>query len=437
MAELLIEKGRLIDPKSGSDKESDVLIKDGKIFQTGEDIYAPEALHINAEGFVVSPGLIDIHTHLREPGREDKETIRTGTMSAVKGGFTTIVCKANTSHIIDDPSVVGFIYSRARREGYANVFPVGAVTRGLKGLDLADIGRMVKAGIVALSDDGASLMDSSVMRRALEYSQVYDLVVVSHSEDVSFTEGGSIDEGELSLRMGLKGIPIEAERILVARDCLLTEEVGGKLHIAHCSTGSSLKEIKQAKDKGLDVSCETAPHYFSLNTEAVSGYNTRAKMNPPLRSRENVESVISALRDKTIDIIASDHAPHSLVEKDVEFEKASFGIIGLETTLPLIITKLVRPGYLNLMDALALITINPAKRFGFSTKGSLEEGMDGDVTIFNPDTKVTIGDFASKGVNSPFTGQELYGSVEYSIVRGEVRYHRGEFYGGDKPFSVN
>jgi dihydroorotase len=437
MGEILIKNGEVIDPETGFDEKIDLLLRDGKISQLGGDIYAPEADVLDASGFIVSPGLIDIHTHLREPGREDKETIRTGTMSAVKGGFTSIACKANTGLIVDDPSVVGFIFSRARKEGFANVFPIGAVTDGLLGLSIADIGRMVEAGIVAISDDGASVVNAQVMRCALEYSQIYNLVVIAHSEDVALTGSGAITESEMSLKLGLPGIPVEAERIFVARDCLMAEMVGGKLHIDHCSSAPALFEVRRAKDKGVDVTCETAPHYFSLDYSAVEDYKTEAKMNPPLRSREDVNSVIDAIKDGTIDIIASDHAPHTLVEKDIEFQSASFGIIGLETTLPLIITKLVKENHLTLNQALKMVTVNPARRLNLKNKGFIKVGADADITIFDPEKKQTIKDFTSKGVNSPFTGMELYGVVEYTIVGGKIRYHKGDFYERNKPFRFN
>jgi len=416
----LLKNGRLMDPATGTDEVGDILLQRGKVEALGADLQPMGAEVVDVGNLLVVPGLIDMHVHLREPGREDKETIASGTRAAAIGGFTSLVCKANTGLIMDEPSVVGFVFSRAFRQGLVNVFPVGAVTNGLLGQGLTGFGSLALAGVVALSDDGSCVSDAQMMRSALEYAASVGLLVVSHAEDMALTGHGSVTEGYTSTVLGLEGIPVESETTMVARDCLLAEQTGGRLHIAHASTAGSLHAVRSAQERRVDVSCETAPHYFSLTEEATWDYDTSAKMNPPLRSEEDRRMVVSALREGTVSIIASDHAPHTLEEKDTSFQEAAFGIIGLETTLPLIITNLVEAGRLTMMEALAKITCNPARRLELSGKGSLQEGYHADITVIDPSAEVVVGDFLSKGRNSPFIGEKLHGRAEYVFVGGKM-----------------
>jgi dihydroorotase len=416
----LLKGGLIVDPATGLEQEGDVLLSNGRVERLGANLPATDSRAIDVAGLLVVPGLIDMHVHLREPGREDKETIWSGTRAAARGGFASVICKANTELVVDDPAVVGFVYSRAIEQGRVNVFPVGAITKGLRGKELTGFGSLADAGVVALSDDGACVSDARIMRSALENASSYGLLIISHAEDMALTGHGSVTEGYTSTLMGLEGIPVESEATMVARDCLLAEYTGGKLHIAHASTLGSLLAIGQAQARGVDVSAETAPHYFSLTEEAVWDYDTSAKMNPPLRSKEDRQAVIRALQDDTLAVIASDHAPHTLVEKDTSFQEAAFGIIGLETTLPLIITNLVNAGHLSLRQALAKVTCNPAKRLGLNGKGSLQEGCDADITVIDPKAEIVVGEFLSKGRNSPFIGKRLKGKAIHLFVGGKM-----------------
>jgi len=417
-----------MDPATGLEQVGDVFLSNGKVEGLGVSLPPMDSEIIDASGLLVVPGLIDMHVHLREPGREDKETIWSGTRAAAKGGFTSVICKANTDLVVDEPAVVGFVYSRAIEQGRVNVFPVGAITKGLLGKRLTGFGSLAEAGVVALSDDGACVSDARIMRSALEYALSYGLLIISHAEDMALTGHGSVTEGWTSTLLGLEGIPVESEATMVARDCLLAEYTGGRLHIAHASTMGSLLAIQQAQNRGVNVSAETAPHYFSLTEEAVWDYDTSAKMNPPLRSAEDRQAVIGALKDNTLAIIASDHAPHTLVEKDTSFEEAAFGIIGLETTLPLVITNLVNAGHLTMRQALAKITCNPAQRLGLSGKGSLQEGCDADITVIDPKAEVVVGEFLSKGRNSPFIGERLKGKALYLFVGGKMVLCEGRLF---------
>lgn len=429
---LVIRNGRVVDPKNGIDKRLDILVENGKIVKIGEPTqFRPgdvtrSTVTIDATGKMATPGLIDMHTHLREPGREDEETIASGTRAAARGGFTSICCMPNTQPVIDSVSGVKFILTTAAQEGVVNVYPIGSITKGQKGEELAEIGKMRIAGIVGISDDGKPVMNAQIMRRALEYAKMFNLTVISHCEDLNLSLGGVMNEGFISTVLGLQGIPKQAEEIMVARDIALAELTGGKLHLAHITTRGSVDLIRQAKKKRIRVTCETAPHYFSLSEEDVQGYNTNTKINPPLRTKDDIKALCEGLADGTIDCIASDHAPHLDVEKDLEYNMASFGIIGLETVVPLVLTNLVRKKILGLSEAIAKLTVNPADILGLE-KGSLSIGSDADLTIIDLELKKKIGkEFISQSKNSPFIGEELSGFPVATIVAGKVVMEDGK-----------
>src|SRR3990170_2130291 len=420
---LLIKNGRIVDPVNQVDQVADLLIADGKVMQIGQEIsVAPNTETIDATGQWVVPGLIDLHTHLREPGFEYKETIRTGTMAAAAGGFTTICCMPNTNPINDNRAVTEFILSKSAKEGIVNVLPIGAITKGSQGKALAEISDMVNAGCVAISDDGKGVMDAEVMRRGLEYTKAFDIPVIAHCEDANLSSGGVMNEGFASTTLGLRGIPKAAEEVMVVRDIALAELTGARLHIAHVSSAGSVESIRIAKKRGVKVTCETCPHYFTLTEDAVIGYNTNAKVNPPLRTKEDVKAIKEGLKDGTIDIIASDHAPHAVHEKEIEFDYASFGMIGLETSLPLIL-NLVREGVLTLKDAIAKATINPARLLKLK-KGTLSEGADADITIIDPESEwvVDVNNLKSKSKNTAFAGMKVKGRAVMTIVGGKIVY---------------
>lgn len=416
-----IVNGRLIDPRNRIDGEHDLLVDDGRIAAVvprgGAD---REGQRIDASGKWVVPGLIDMHCHLREPGHEYKESILTGTRSAAAGGFTSVACMANTDPVNDSPAITEFILGKARREGVVNVFPIGAATRGLAGESLAEIGQMKEAGIVAVSDDGNPIMDSGVARRVFEYARMFHLAVISHCEDRNLVARGVMNEGLVSTRLGLTGIPAEAEEIMVARDVLLAEMTGARLHIAHISTAGSIRMLRAARDRGVDVTAEATPHHLTLTEEAVTGYISDAKMSPPLRAEADVRALREAVADGTVEVIATDHAPHSPVEKEVEFDKAPNGIIGLETALPLVL-KLVREGALGLERALHALTAAPALILRLD-KGHLGEGADADITIIDPDLEFEFDPtrFYSKSRNTPFGGWKLRGRAVGTIVGGRT-----------------
>lgn len=418
---LLIKGGRIIDPANQRDEVADLLVEEGKIIRLEKEIEAKGAQVIEAKGKIVAPGLIDVHTHLREPGYEYKETIATGTKAAARGGFTTIFCMANTNPVVDNKSVVEFILKRAREEGVVNLFPVGALSKNLEGKELAEIGEMKKAGIIALSDDGNCLENAYLLRRGMEYAKMFNLPVISHCEDKALAEEGVMNEGYNSTLLGLKGIPGQAETIIVFRDISLAELSGCRLHIAHLSSAQSVELVRQAKKKGKKISCEVTPHHFTLTDSALKEYDTNLKVNPPLRTEEDLKAILEGLKDGTIDLIASDHAPHALEEKEVEFDYAPFGMIGLETALGLVITKLVNNKILSISEALAKLTSNPARIFGLD-KGSLSIGADADVTIIDKNLEWVVDreKFASKSKNSPFGGWKLKGKAVKTIVGGEV-----------------
>lgn len=419
---ILIKKGRIIDPVNGRDTQEDILIEQGRIVRVAPDIQPLGDVEIvQAEGCVVAPGLIDMHVHLREPGYEAQEDIESGTLAAVHGGFSAVACMANTDPVVDNAAVVRSILTRASEVGYCRVYPVGSITKDLEGKEISEMGDMVQAGIVAVSDDGKCVKNSAVMRNGLLYAKALGITVISHSEDSDLSSGGSMHEGYYSTVLGLRGIPAAAEEIMVARDCLLAEAVGAKLHLAHISTAGSVRIVREAKARGVRVTCEAAPHHFSLTDRSVVGYDTNTKVNPPLRSEKDVEAVIEGLRDGTIDVIASDHAPHTQESKSVEFDFAPFGISGIETMVPLVVTKLVLPGYLGWNQAIRKLTVGPASVLGLEIEG-IKEGSEADLTIIDPNLKKTVDvrSFKSKGHNSPFNGQVLRGWPVATICRGMI-----------------
>ncbi len=423
---ILIAGGRVIDPANTRDAVLNVLIEDGRIAEVASPgaHAAPAADRVlDARGKVVCPGFVDLHVHLREPGREDMETIATGTRAAARGGFASVCCMANTTPVNDNQSVTDFIIDRARRDGAVHVFPIGAISKGLQGEELAEIGELVGAGCIAVSDDGKAVMNAELMRRALEYSTLFKIPVIQHAEDVHLTGKGVMHEGRVSAELGFKGIPAASEAVIVARDLLLAELTGGHYHVAHVSTAEAVQLVREAKMRGLQVTCEAAPHHVALSDELVRTFDTNAKMSPPLRSTRHVEAVKAGLRDGTIDAIATDHAPHTIQDKEVEFDYAANGIIGLETAFGLTMSVLVEGGVLTLSQAIARLTSEPARIFGLP-KGTLSVGADGDVTIVDPTREwtVDIAASASKSRNSPFHGWKLRGQVLATIVDGKIAW---------------
>lgn len=418
---LLVRGGKVIDPANRRDSEIlDLLIVDGKLAEVGRELPMSDAKVINAQGYIVTPGLIDMHTHLREPGQGYKETIESGTRAAAKGGFTLVATMANTEPVADHPQIILDIINRARRDGVINVFPIGSVTLGMKGEELTDVGELIHAGAVAISDDGKPVRNTEIMRRALVCCKQFGIPVISHCEAEPYT-GWVMNKGEISSKLGLIGIPNSAEERMVERDIKLAEDTGAHLHIAHVSTAGAVALIRQAKRKGINVTAEAAPHHFTLTDAAVEKYGANAKMNPPLRSREDVDEVIAGLKDGTIDAIATDHAPHAPCEKARGLKEAPFGIVGLETCLPLVITRLVNQGHLSIYQAVAKMTINPARILKLH-KGTLSEGADADITIIDTEKEQEVdpSGFESKGRNTPFSGWKLKGWPVMTVVGGKV-----------------
>ena len=423
---LLIKNGRVIDPANGVDDYLNVLVDGGVIVEVSQselDNQKRDNIQIiDAREMIVVPGLIDMHVHLREPGHEYKETIKTGCQAAAAGGITSVACMPNTSPVNDNQSVTEYIIDKAQREGCVNVFPVGAITKGLTGEALSEMGELRTAGAVAVSDDGKTVKNSELMRRAMEYAGNFDLLVISHCEDSDMTAGGVMNEGFTSTRLGLKGIPSAAEEIVVARDILLAELTGCRIHIAHVSTEGSVRIIREAKSRGVKVTAETAPQYFSLTEELLTSFDTNLKVNPPLRSSHDVEAIKEGLRDGTIDVIVTDHAPHSSLEKDIEFDYASPGMVGLETSFPLAL-QLVTDGIVSLPEVVTKYTVQPAQILGLP-KGTLSPGNDADITVIDVSKEhtVDVSHFRSKSKNSPFHGWKLKGQVLYTIVKGKIIY---------------
>ncbi len=418
---LLIRGGHVVDPAGGRDGRADVLVEGGAVARTGARLRAGKAVEVlDAKGKLVLPGLIDLHVHLREPGYEYKETILTGTRAAAAGGFTAVACMPNTDPVNDDPSVTRAILRKAEAAGFARVYPVGCITRGQKGENLAEMGGLVEAGCVAVSDDGRPVARASVMRRAMEYSRVFGIPVIAHCEEPDLAAGGVMHEGAVSARLGLRPIPAAAEEVMVARDILLCRLTGARLHLAHLSTAGSVDLLRAARRDGLPVTAEVTPHHLVLTDEAVSGFDTSTKVNPPLRSRDDVEALREALRDGVIDAVATDHAPHSAIEKEVDYNTAAFGLIGLETALPLIL-GLVKEGVLTMERAVEAMTARPAGILGVPG-GSLVEGAPADLTVIDPGAEFIVDPrrFFSRSRNTPFAGWKLRGRVMSTFVGGRA-----------------
>ena len=435
---ILVRGGRVVDPSQGIDRISDLLIQDGSIAGIDTRIERDDAQIIDADGFVVSPGFIDLHCHLREPGFEYKETIATGTLAAARGGFTTVCAMPNTDPVMDTRATVEYVLSKASAEGVVRVLPIGAVTKGSRGAELAEMIELADAGAVGFSDDGHPVADANVMRQALSYSSSLGLPIINHCEVPELSAGGAMNEGWTANRLGLRGIPNASEEAMVARDITLVETVGGRLHIAHASTAGTVELVRQAKERGAAVTCEVTPHHLTLTDEAIVGhggahgafepltdaaYDTNAKVAPPLRSRDDVPALVEGLRDGTVDFVATDHAPHGRTDKLCTFDDAANGISVLETALGSVMS-LVHDGALTLPLAVERLTASPARFLGMAL-GTLRPGSPGDVTIFDPDAEwlVDPADFASKGKNTPLAGTTLRGRVMATIAGGKVVYH--------------
>jgi len=420
---LLLSNARVIDPASGLDGHRDVLIVDGRIEQVAERLSAEGAEVHDLSGLVVCPGFIDMHVHLREPGQEWKETVASGTRAAAAGGFTAVACMPNTIPPNDSRSVTEYIIAQAEEAGAVRVYPIGCISKGQQGTELAEMSDMHQAGAVAFSDDGHPVMSSLLMRQALEYSQIFDVPIIDHCEDRPLVDGGVMHEGSVSTRLGLKGWPGVAEDIMVQRDILLAEYAGGHIHIAHMSTGRSAGFVREAKRRGLRVTCEVTPHHFALTDEAIGEYDTDAKMNPPLREKDDRAAILEAIADGTVDAIATDHAPHHSDEKCVEFSRAPFGVVGLETAVALCLDRLVHAGHLGLDRMVELLTIGPARILRLD-KGTLRPGADADVTVLDPEREfhVDAKKFRSKSRNTPFKGWKLRGAPVMTIVGGRVAH---------------
>ncbi|MFM8441667.1 MAG: dihydroorotase [Acidobacteriota bacterium] len=426
---LLIKNGHLVDPGADENSGKDLLIENGLVSAwLGRGESAPEAAEVlDASGLVVAPGFIDMHVHLREPGHEHKETIASGCAAAVAGGWTAVCPMPNTKPVNDSAAITRYMIEQARNAGLANVFPIGAITKESGGSELAEMGEMKAAGVVAVSDDGRPVPNAGIMRRALEYAKDFDLPVIDHCEDKSLSAGGVMHEGRMSLLLGLKGMPALAEDLDAVRDIILAAETGAHVHIAHISTKGALEAVRRAKKDGINVTCEVTPHHFTLTDEAVEGYDTNTKMSPPLRSREHLEAMIEGIKDGTIDAIATDHAPHHADEKALEYDCAPFGITGLETALGLAFNELVHKGVIDLVGLVRLCSTNPARIFKLDGRGTLKPGSHADVTIIDPQLDWTYrnADSKSKSKNCPFDGTKFHGGAVATIVGGKIVYRRG------------
>jgi dihydroorotase len=423
MTTLRIANGRIIDPSQKTDEVSDLWIKDGQIAGiSSQTPFKPDRV-LDAKGKIVCPGLIDMHVHLREPGREEDETIATGTAAALAGGVTSVACMPNTEPALDSQAAAEFVYLQAARAGNANVFPVGAITKERKGAELAEIGGLVEGGAVAFTDDGSPVVSAEIMRRALEYCRMFDRAVLSHCEDLDLTRGGVMNEGFESMRLGLPGMPPAAEEVMVHRDIALAELTGGRLHILHVSTAGSVDLIRRAQKRGVRVSGEACPHHFTLTDECLRTFDSNYKMAPPLRTRADVEAIIGGLKDGTLEVIATDHAPHAPEKKMRELTEAPNGIIGLETLLPICVLSLIAPGHLTWPQLIEKLTVNPARVLGID-RGTLRPGAVADVTIIDSAAEWTIDSskFRSKSRNSPFAGWKVRGRAHAAIIAGQVKF---------------
>ena len=423
MTRLLLKGGRVVDPARGVDDVLDVLIEEGKIAQIEPRLSAKGVEVVDLEGLVVAPGFIDLHTHLREPGREDKETIATGTRAAALGGFTAVCAMPNTDPVNDNAGITRSILEKARSQGMVRVYPIGAITRGSRGEELSEYGDLREAGCVAVSDDGRPVASARVMRRALEYAKTFGLTVIDHCEEPTLSEKACMNEGPVSTLLGLRGAPAIGEAIMVERDVMLAELTGGKVHIAHISAALSVDAVRRGKARGVKVTAEACPHHFVLTDQVVKDteYDTSTKMNPPLRSEADRAAVVDGLRDGTIDCIATDHAPHTVDDKRVEYDQAAFGIVGLETAVALSFDRLVVPGVVDVPGLVRLFSTNPSRLLGLPG-GTLAPGVDADVTVVDPAKKKTVDPnrFATKGRNTPFGGLSLKGWPVMTIVGGNV-----------------
>ena len=426
MKPILLSGGRLVDPSQKLDATGDVLIKDGKVEGAGGKISAPDGCEVlDCAGMIVSPGFMDVHCHLREPGREDVETIATGARAAAAGGFTAVCAMPNTDPVTDNQAAVGFVMRQGAKANAARVYPIGAISLGQHGKALAEFGEMVGAGAVAVSDDGKPVVSAQLMRTALEYARTFKIPVIDHCEEPTLAAGGAMNEGIVSARLGLRGIPSEAEEIMVIRDILLARRTGGHVHLAHMSTKGSVELIRCGKERGINVSAEVCPHHLSLTEDRVAAYDTNAKMNPPLRTAADVEALREAVKDGTIDLVATDHAPHHYDEKEREFADAPNGIVGLETALAVIVTNLVESGIITYAQMVERMSCAPAKLFNLPG-GSLRRGTVADVTVFNPGEAwmVDPATFLSKGRNTPYAGMALRGKAVCTIVAGQIVYRQ-------------
>lgn len=423
---LLLRGGRVVDPSQDLDRRTDVLIEDGKVAGVGNLATRRSSETIDVDGCVVTPGFVDMHVHLREPGREDKETILTGSRAAAAGGFTSIVCMPNTTPVNDNAAITRFILERAAEAGLVNVYPTGAITLGSQGEQLAEIGEMHSAGIVAITDDGRPVQNSQVMRRALEYARIFDIPVMDHCEDLFLAAGGCMNEGKASTRLGLRGMSRAAEELHVVRDIILSRITGGRVHILHISTRESLDQVRTAKAQGIRVTCEVLPHHFSLTDDDIQDFDTDFKMMPPLRERADVEAMLEGLADGSIDCLATDHAPHTRLDKEEPFEAAASGVIGMETAIPLCWEHLVCAGVVSVPRLVELFSLNPSRILKLG-KGTLAVGADADVTVIDPERRQVVDPlrFKSKGRNCPFRGWELRGAPVLTVVGGRV-VHRQE-----------
>ncbi len=424
---ILIKNGRIINPADGMDKVSDMLVEDGIVKEISQNINTSADKVIDANKMWVTPGFIDLHVHLREPGFEHKETIATGSRAAAAGGYTTVCCMPNTKPVTDNIEVVEYIRIEAEKNGVVNVLPIGAITKGQEGNELADIEGMYKAGICAISEDGKSVMNAQLLKEAMIKAKELNIPVLSHCEDRSLVKGGCMNEGAHCESLGLKGISNDSEDVIVARDIVLAESTGAKLHLCHMSTKGSIELLNEAKLRGVNVTGEITPHHFTLSDEAVDGKDTNTKMNPPLRSKDDVEAMRKALKDGVADTISTDHAPHSAEEKAKDYQAAPFGIVGSETSFALSNSVLVEEGYLTPSALIEKMSYNPAKILGID-KGDISVGKVADITITNPEKvfKIDKEKFYSKGKNTPFDGYEVKGSVEYTIVGGKIVFEKGK-----------